>query len=97
MLIDSGRAGGRKSVMDTILIMAKALAKATSLDILRLDIQYNRIYDQMSALCVLGESIYMDTDAEYITNGLEYIINEDGTVAIRENVDPVPKYVKEVK
>ena len=70
--------------METILIMAKALAKAASLDILRVDIQYNRIDDEMSALCVLGESTYMDTDAEYITHEVEYIIHENGTVQKRE-------------
>lgn len=32
--------------METILIMAQALAQASGLDILRLDIQFNTIHDE---------------------------------------------------
>ena len=76
-LIDSGRAGGRKSAMETILIMAQALAKAKFLVILRLDIHYDKIDDVMSALCVLGSTSFETTE-------IEYIIHEDGTVQKRE-------------
>lgn len=62
--------------MDTFLIMARALAKAASLDILRLDIQFNKI-DEFSALCVLG-----DTSNDYVE--IDYIIKEDGTIRKRE-------------
>ena len=75
-LIDSGRAGKEKR-METIIIMAQALAKASLLEILRLDIQYNRIDDEMSALCVLGSLSFEDTE-------IEYIIHENGTVQKRE-------------
>ncbi len=63
--------------METILIMAKALAKAASLDVIRLDIQYNKIDDGFSALCVLGDVSFENTE-------IEYIISEDGTVRKRE-------------
>lgn len=66
-----------KSAMETILIMANALAKASLLEILRLDIQYNRIDDEMSALCVLGSLSFENTE-------VEYIIHENGTVQKRE-------------
>ena len=56
--------------METILIMAQALAKAASLDILRLDIQFNKIDDEFSALCVLG-----GTSNDYVE--IDYIIKED--------------------
>jgi len=62
--------------METILIMAQALAKAASLDILRLDIQFNKIDDEFSALCVLGA-----TSNDYVE--IDYIIKEDGTVTKR--------------
>lgn len=62
--------------METILIMARALAKAASLDILRLDIQYNSIKDETSALCTLGN----ETDMYTV---VEYIIHENGTVEKR--------------
>lgn len=63
--------------MDTFLIMARALAKAASLDILRLDIQFNKIDEEFSALCVLG-----DTSNDYVE--INYIISEDGTIRKRE-------------
>jgi len=62
--------------METILIMAQALAKASLLEILCLDIQYNRIDDEMSALCVLGSLSFENTE-------IEYIIHENGTVQKR--------------
>ena len=63
--------------METILIITQALAKANLYDVLRLDIQYNRIDDEMSALCVLGSLSFDDTE-------IEYIIHENGTVTKRE-------------
>lgn len=63
--------------METILIIAQALAKANLFDVIRLDIQYNRIDDEMSALCVLGSLSFEDTE-------IEYIIHENGTVQKRE-------------
>ena len=82
--------------METILIMAKALAKAASLDIVRLDIQYNRKYDEMSALCILGNTSlpFMETG---IKEKAEFIIHEDGTIEIGSSNDDIfkIKYLKE--
>ena len=65
--------------METILIIAQALAKANLLDVVRLDIQYNRLDDEMSALCVLGSLSFEETE-------VEYIIHEDGTVGKRISI-----------
>ena len=68
--------------MDTFLIMARALAKASLLEILRLDIQYNRMDDEMSALCVLGSLSFENIE-------VEYIIHEDGTVQKRDKKEGI--------
>lgn len=76
--------------METILIMAEALAKAASLDILRLDIQYDRKFDEMTALCILGNSSlpFMETGIE---DKPEFIIHEDGTIEIGSFNDDIFK------
>ena len=62
--------------METIVILAEALAKAAKLDVLRLDIQYNNVDEISSALCVLGHYSNLETR-------FEYIICEDGTIRKR--------------
>jgi len=52
--------------METIMIMAQALAKASGLNILRLDIQYNKNDYEYSGYLNLGR--------------VEFRISEDGTV-----------------
>ena len=73
-LIPAGPEEGKR--METILIMAEAIAKASFLEILRLDIQYNRIDNEMYALCVLGSLSFEKTE-------VEYIIHENGVVQKR--------------
>lgn len=53
--------------METIIILANALSKATLEDISRLDIQYNAILDTFVGHLVL-------------VNELQYAIYEDGTI-----------------
>ena len=56
--------------MDTIIILANALAKAATEQILRLDIQYDE-KTGYSARCDLGE----------VSRHSSYVIREDGTIS----------------
>lgn len=63
--------------MNTIMIMAEALAKASKLDIIRLDMNYNNISDLYRGRVTLGNQDTIETR-------FVFDICEDGTV---EKVD----------
>lgn len=56
--------------MNTILILAQALAKASNLDIQRLDIQYNTTTEKYGALLWLSDE----------ERTISFSIYEDGTI-----------------
>ena len=57
--------------METILIMARGLEKASGKDIVRLDIQYNDVADEYAGY------VYFDGD---LGGGASYKINDAGEV-----------------
>lgn len=61
--------------METIVIMAQALVKASKMEMMRLDIQYNDIKDVLIGYLTLqsGSIIY------------DYVISENGTVSQGQN------------
>ena len=61
--------------MDTITILADALARASKLDILRLDIQYNNETESYTGSVILGYG-------RDLQDWLEYDIHDNGTIEI---------------
>ena len=61
--------------METITILADALARASKLDILRLDIQYNKETESYTGSVILGYG-------RDLQDWLEYDIHDNGTIEI---------------
>ena len=66
--------------MDTINILADALARASRLDILRLDIQYNNKTDIYTGRVVLGYG-------KELSSWIVYDIHDNGTIKIVAHKD----------
>ena len=66
--------------MDTITILADALARVSKLDILRLDIQYNNETESYTGSVILGYG-------RDLQDWLKYDIHDNGTIEICQNHD----------